>query len=125
MHTFSRFARPYQRPCAAFSTVPVGNQIAESARLRSGVVPGAGMRRTPSSGQQRFLAALWAWRRRAVMRASVEETEATGAVPGPLTGHARPAVASSSCFGQRLRPSTTMRSPTTVNARSSERLRNK
>ena len=29
MHTFSRFARPYQRLCAAFSTVPVGNQIAE------------------------------------------------------------------------------------------------
>jgi hypothetical protein len=32
MHTFSRFARPYQRLCAAFSTVPVGNQIADSAR---------------------------------------------------------------------------------------------
>jgi hypothetical protein len=31
MHTFSRFARPYQRSRVAFSTVPVGNQIAESA----------------------------------------------------------------------------------------------
>ena len=29
MHTFSRFARPYQRSCAAFSTVPVGNQIVD------------------------------------------------------------------------------------------------
>jgi len=29
MHTFSRFVRPYQRSCAAFSTVPVGNQIAD------------------------------------------------------------------------------------------------
>jgi hypothetical protein len=31
MHTFSRFVRSCQRLCAAFSTVPVGNQIAESA----------------------------------------------------------------------------------------------
>jgi hypothetical protein len=29
MHTFSRFVRPYQRSCAAFSAVPVGNQIAD------------------------------------------------------------------------------------------------
>ena len=29
MHTFSRFVRPYQCSCAAFSPVPVGNQIAE------------------------------------------------------------------------------------------------
>jgi hypothetical protein len=29
MHTFSRFVRPYQRSCAAFSAILVGNQIAE------------------------------------------------------------------------------------------------
>jgi hypothetical protein len=33
MHTFSRFARPYQRSRAAFSTFSVGNQIAESECL--------------------------------------------------------------------------------------------
>jgi len=32
MHTHSGFARPYQRSRAAFSTVPVGNQIADSVR---------------------------------------------------------------------------------------------
>jgi hypothetical protein len=33
MHTFSRFVRPYKRSCAAFSTVLVGNQIAEYGRV--------------------------------------------------------------------------------------------
>jgi hypothetical protein len=37
MHTFSQFVRPYQRLCAAFPTVPVGNQIADSARAE--IVP--------------------------------------------------------------------------------------
>lgn len=36
MHTFSRFVRPYQRSCAAFSTVPVGNQVAEYFHLSEG-----------------------------------------------------------------------------------------
>src|SRR5215469_12116394 len=37
MHTFSRFARPYQRSCAASSTILVGNQIAEYSRSRLSV----------------------------------------------------------------------------------------
>jgi hypothetical protein len=39
MHTFSRFVRPYQRSCAAFSTVPVGNQIDAPIRYGWRLIP--------------------------------------------------------------------------------------
>jgi len=49
MHTHSGFARPEQRSRAAFSTVPVGNQIADYERLGARSLAPAGVCITSSS----------------------------------------------------------------------------